>query len=45
MGISGVPTYIANRQVAVQGAETAEKLAKFLRDAAARLPAERPAQA
>ncbi|MEP1597015.1 MAG: DsbA family oxidoreductase [Hyphomonas sp.] len=44
MGISGVPTYIANRQVAVQGAETAEKLAKFLRDAAARLPEERPAQ-
>jgi predicted DsbA family dithiol-disulfide isomerase len=44
MGISGVPTYIANRQVAVQGAETAEKLAKFLRDAAARLPEQRPAQ-
>lgn len=44
MGISGVPTYIANRQVAVQGAETAEKLANFLRDAAARLPEERPAQ-
>ena len=44
MGISGVPTYIANRRVAVQGAETAEKLARFLRDAAARLPEERPAE-
>ncbi|WP_273013668.1 MULTISPECIES: hypothetical protein [unclassified Hyphomonas] len=43
MGISGVPTYIANRRVAVQGAETAEKLARFLKDAAARLPEERPA--
>lgn len=44
MGISGVPTYIADRRVAVQGAETAEKLARFLRDAAARQPQERPAQ-
>jgi predicted DsbA family dithiol-disulfide isomerase len=44
MGISGVPTYIAIRRVAVQGAETAEKLARFLRDAAARLPEERPAE-
>lgn len=44
MGISGVPTYIANRRVAVQGAETAEKLARFLSDAAARLPEERPAE-
>ena len=44
MGISGVPTYLANRRVAVQGAETAEKLARFLRDAAARLPEERPAE-
>lgn len=43
MGISGVPTYIANRRVAVQGAETAEKLSRFLTDAAARLPEERPA--
>ena len=43
MGISGVPTYIANRRVAVQGAETAEKLARFLKDAAARLLEERPA--
>jgi predicted DsbA family dithiol-disulfide isomerase len=42
MGISGVPTYIANRRVAVQGAESAEKLARFLRHAAAMLPEERP---
>ncbi len=34
MGISGVPTYIAARRVAVQGAESAEKLARFLRHAA-----------
>jgi len=31
MGINGVPTYVANRAVAVQGAESAEKLAKFIR--------------
>jgi len=43
MGISGVPTYIANRRVAVQGAESAEKLAKFIRHAASLLPQERPA--
>ena len=43
MGISGVPTYIANRRVAVQGAESAEKLAKFIRHAASLLPEERPA--
>ena len=43
MGVSGVPTYIANRAVAVQGAESAEKLAKFLKHAAAQLPQERPA--
>lgn len=42
MGISGVPTYIANRRVAVQGAESAEKLARFLRHAASQLPQERP---
>ena len=30
MGVSGVPTYIAHRSIAVQGAESAEKLAKFL---------------
>ena len=44
MGISGVPTYIAHRRIAVQGAETAEKLAKFLQHAATQLPEERPAQ-
>ncbi|MEX1251429.1 MAG: DsbA family oxidoreductase [Hyphomonas sp.] len=43
MGISGVPTYIANRRVAVQGAESAGKLAKFIRHAASLLPQERPA--
>jgi predicted DsbA family dithiol-disulfide isomerase len=43
MGISGVPTYIANRRVAVQGAESAEKLAKFIRHAASLLPQERTA--
>ncbi|MFH1516383.1 MAG: DsbA family oxidoreductase [Pseudomonadota bacterium] len=43
MGVSGVPTYIANRAVAVQGAESAEKLAKFLQHAAAQLPQERKA--
>jgi predicted DsbA family dithiol-disulfide isomerase len=43
MGISGVPTYIANRRVAVQGAESAEKLARFIRHAATLLPEERPA--
>lgn len=43
MGITGVPTYIANRRVAIQGAESAEKLAKFIRHAASLLPQERPA--
>ena len=43
MGISGVPTYIANRRVAVKGAESAEKLAKLIRHAASLLPQERPA--
>lgn len=37
-GISGVPTYIANRSLAVQGAETAEKLAQFIRHAAEQTP-------
>lgn len=41
MGVSGVPTYIADRRLAVQGAESAEKLAKFLRAAAADAPQER----
>ncbi len=43
MGISGVPTFIAHRQMAVQGAEAPEKLARFLTTAAAQLPTERPA--
>ncbi|MEL7042091.1 MAG: DsbA family oxidoreductase [Pseudomonadota bacterium] len=34
MGISGVPTFIAHRQIAVQGAESSEKLARFLTTAA-----------
>lgn len=42
MGISGVPTYIAHRQIAVQGAESSEKLARFLKTAAAQMPQERP---
>lgn len=44
MGISGVPTFIAHRQIAVQGAESSEKLARFLKTAAAQMPAERPLQ-
>jgi len=43
MGIAGVPTYVGNRRVAVQGAESSEKLAKFLRTLAAQQPEERPA--
>lgn len=43
MGIGGVPTYIANRRTAVQGAESAEKLARFIRHAASQMPRERPA--
>lgn len=42
MGISGVPTFIAHRQIAVQGAESSEKLARFLQTAAAQVPQERP---
>ena len=41
MGIRGVPTYIGNRRIAVQGAETSEKLAKFLKTLAAQMPEER----
>ena len=44
MGITGVQTYIANRRIAAQGAESAEKLAKFIRHAASLLPEERPAE-
>lgn len=43
MGIQGVPTYVGNRSVAVQGAESAEKLARFINTLAAQMPAERPA--
>ncbi|MEL6858160.1 MAG: DsbA family oxidoreductase [Pseudomonadota bacterium] len=42
MGVSGVPTYIAHRQIAVQGAESSEKLARFLKTAADQMPQERP---
>lgn len=42
MGISGVPTFIAHRQIAVQGAETSEKIARFLRSAAEHVPGQRP---
>lgn len=42
MGISGVPTFIAHRQIAVQGAESSEKLARFLQSAASQVPQERP---
>jgi predicted DsbA family dithiol-disulfide isomerase len=42
IGISGVPTFIAHRQIAVQGAESSEKLARFLSTAAAQIPGERP---
>lgn len=42
MGISGVPTFIALRQIAVQGAESSDKLARFLKTAADQMPQERP---
>lgn len=42
MGVSGVPTFIAMRQLAVQGAESSEKLARFLKSAASQVPQERP---
>lgn len=41
MGVAGVPTYVADRRLAVQGAESAEKLAKFIRAAANDAPKER----
>lgn len=41
MGISGVPTYIAMRRIAVQGAESAEKLAKFITASAQQMPQQR----
>lgn len=43
-GITGVPTFIANRQIAAQGAEDAVKLAKFLRTAAKEYPLQAPAE-
>lgn len=42
MGISGVPTFIAHRQIAVQGAESSEKLARFLKTAAEKAPSQQP---
>ncbi len=42
MGVSGVPTFIAMRQLAVQGAESSEKLARFLKSAASQVPQEGP---
>lgn len=41
MGVRGVPCFIGNRAIAVQGAETPERIAKFIRATAARLPEER----
>ncbi|HIK65298.1 MAG TPA: DsbA family oxidoreductase, partial [Henriciella marina] len=41
MGIGGVPTYIAMRRIAVQGAESSEKLAKFLSASAKQMPQQR----
>ena len=41
-GIDGVPTFVAHRRIAVQGAEAPEKLARFLVTAANQLPQERP---
>lgn len=43
MGISGVPTFVAHRRIAMQGAETVDKLTEFLKTAAAQMPKERPA--
>ena len=40
LGISGVPTFIANRKIAAQGAESVENLANFLRQAAQNYPLE-----
>ena len=40
LGISGVPTYIANRKVAAQGAEEVRKLVRFLRTAEKEYPLE-----
>lgn len=40
IGITGVPTYIANRKVAAQGAEDVHKLVRFIRTAAREYPLE-----
>lgn len=40
LGIGGVPTYIANRKVAAQGAEDVHKLVRFIRTAAREYPLE-----
>lgn len=42
MGVQGVPTFIAHRQIAIQGAETPEKYVRFLKTAAAQIPTDRP---
>lgn len=42
MGVTGVPTYIANRELAIQGAQDIDQLVKFLKTMAARQPQERP---
>lgn len=39
MGVSGVPTFIANRQFAISGAQDADVLAQFFQKAAAENPA------
>ncbi|WP_300378613.1 DsbA family oxidoreductase [Henriciella sp.] len=41
MGVNGVPTYIAMRRIAVQGAESSEKLAKFIQASAQQMPQQR----
>lgn len=41
MGVRGVPCFIGDRAIAVQGAETPEKIAKLIRATASRLPEER----
>ena len=38
MGFSGVPTFVANRKVAAQGAEDTHKLVRFIRTAAKEYP-------
>lgn len=43
MGINGVPTYVAHRHMAAQGAETPERLVQFLRAAAERATLQQPA--